>query len=454
MNIILSTKDIALLVTLFIVSVLLLIFAIYFFKVRDKNIKLSSKLKELIYSNRDFKEQLIENKTEIATLKQRLENYSLLEEKYNNILQSSLKDKEQIEHLKTKLTQEQKSFNEKLNLLKSQEEQLKVSFKNLANEILYTTKEKLQQESKDSIESLIKPLSTQLSDFKVKIEYLNKEEAKELSALQNELKNLKELSFKLSNEAQNLTNALKGDNKQQGIWGEIVLSRVLELSGLREGVEYKKEVVLKDISNQTYRPDVVVYLPNNREVIIDAKTSLVAYKKFIEAHDDYKSGFLKAHIASVKRHIDNLSEKKYENLKGINSLDFIFIFMPIENALMTALQADSSLFEYAFKRRVVLVSPTTLLVSLRAIESSWRYERQAKNIAEVIKNAETLYDKVRGFLEDFSKVGKSLDSAKNSYDSAKLKLTSGKGNLLRQIEMLKEKADIKPKKEIPQEFIN
>jgi len=419
----LTTIEISLLISLILVAVLMLFFAVFYFKAKDLNVKLIAKSKALIEQNSNLEDELLNNSKELATLN-------------------------------TTIALEQKSFEEKIELMQKQEQKLKSEFKNLANEILETTKNKMHQESTKSIKNLLNPLSSQLGEFKNKIEYLSKEEAKEISALQNELKNLKELSFKLSNEAHNLTTALKGENKQQGVWGEFVLTKTLELSGLKEGAEYKKEVTLKDTQNQIYRPDVIVYLPEQREVIIDAKTSLVAYKNYIEAENELKIGYLKAHVASIKRHIDILSEKKYEKLKGVNSLDFVFIFIPIENALMIALEADKNLFEYAFKKRVVLVSPTTLLVSLRAIETSWRYERQSKNIAEVIKNAESLYDKVRGFVEDFSKVGKSLDNAKASFEMAQNKLASGKGNVLRQIEMLKNRANIKPKKELPKEMLD
>ena len=449
----LNSSEVALIFSLALVAIMLLFFAIMYYKQKIITEKYALRAKELLEHKSRYEKELVDKTQELAVSKEKIEHLEQFKDKFNTTLDELQNSKNENERLKTQIELEQKNFEQKIELMKQQEEALKSEFKNLANDILEHTKDKMQKESKESINTLLDPLKVQLSEFKGKIEHLSKEESKEISALQNELKNLKELSFRLSAEAQNLTNALQGDNKSQGVWGEVVLSRVLELSGLREGVEYKKEVSLKDIDGKIYRPDVVVYLPQNREVIIDSKVSLVAYKNYIEAKDELKEGYLKAHIASIKRHIDLLSQKKYEKLEGVNSLDFVFIFMPIENALMSALSANSELFEYAFKRRVVLVSPTTLLVSLRAIESSWRYERQAKNIADVIKNAESLYDKVRGFLEDFSKVGKSLESANASYESAKLKLTTGRGNLLRQIELLKQKADIKPKKELPKEFL-
>ncbi|WP_456479562.1 DNA recombination protein RmuC [Nautilia sp.] len=352
--------------------------------------------------------------------------------------------------LLTKIEESQKSFEEKMELLKKSEEKLKESFENLANRILEKTNEKMARVSKESLSQILSPLQNQMKEFKEKVEFLSKEEAEKISALQNELKNLKELSSRLSDDAQNLAKALKGESKTQGNWGELVLERVLELSGLEKGREYEREVSLNGEDNKRYRPDVIVHLPNGRDVIIDAKTSLSAYQEYIKTED---KTYIKAHIQAIKNHIDTLAEKRYENLKGVNSLDFIFMFIPVENALMLALENDSGLFEYAFKKRVVLVSPATLLVSLRAIESSWRFEKQAKNIDEVVKAAENLYDKVRGFTEDFEKIGKSLDAAQKSYDSAKSKLVSGKGNVIRQVELLKEKAGIKPKKEISKELL-
>jgi DNA recombination protein RmuC len=286
-----------------------------------------------------------------------------------------------------------------------------------------------------------------LNEFKQKVDKLYESEIKNISSLFNELKNLKELNQQLSEEAQNLTKALKGDVKKVGNWGEVVLERILEMSGLREGIEFKREVVFKE-DNKTYRPDVVVYLPNDRIVIIDSKVSLNAYDEYVSGNEDA----LKNHLLSIKHHIDKLAEKKYENLAN-NSLDFVLMFVPIEGALMLALENDPSLFEYAFKKRIILTSPTTLLATLRSIEVSWRYEKQAKNIAEIVKMAENLYDKVRGFVDDFEKVGDNLDKAKKSFDNAKKKLTDGRGNVISQISKLKDQAGIKPKKELPNELV-
>ena len=241
---------------------------------------------------------------------------------------------------------------------------------------------------------------------------------------------------------------MKGNKKIQWTWGELVLERILELSGLRKWIEYEREVYFKD-EEKGYKPDVIINLPNNKNIIIDAKTSLNDYTEYIKTED---KTFLSKHVKNLKNNIDILATKKYENLKGVNSLDFVFMFIPIENALTSALEHDVTLFEYAFKKRVILVSPTTLLVSLRAIESSWRFERQAKNIEEVVKTAESLYDKLRLFLEEFDKVGSFIKKSQESFDNAKNKLMIGRGNVLRQIELLKDRAGIRPKKEISQKY--
>ena len=381
---------------------------------------------------------------ELAKTLQKLEMLENIQQDYKTLQEINAEDKARIKELETKLFENEKAFEEKLEILKKSEEELKNTFDNLASKILETT----QQKAEKNITNLLNPLNKELKEFKEKIENINEKGSLNINLLKKEIEDLKNLSLKLSDDANNLTKALKGDKKLQGSWGELVLEKVLEMSGLRKGIEYEREVNLKNEENKTYRPDVIVHLPNERDVIIDSKVSLNAYSEYIKENDEK---YLKEHINSIKHHIDILAEKRYENLNGVNSLDFIFMFVPVENALNIALE-NSDLFEYAFKKRVVLTSPSTLLVSLRAIEASWRYERQAENIKEVVKSAENLYDKIRGFLEDFEKIGKSLDTAKDTYEKAKNKLTTGRGNVIRQIALLKEKAGIKPKKEIPQDF--
>ncbi len=405
--------------------------------------------------------QLIENTkitAELANCKSILaEKTNSLNQKqlqYEELLDISSDDKAYISQLKTKLSEQEKSINEKLQMLKSSEEKIKEQFTLLASKVLDSNSKKISEQNKENLELVLSPMKQQLSEFKKRVEDVYDKEAKERSALQHELKSLKELNQQISIDAVNLTNALKGESKTQGSWGEMVLEKVLESSGLRLGHEYVREEVLKDEIGKTYRPDVVVKLPENRDIIIDAKTSLSAYEQYLSCAEEEKPSYLNAHLVSINRHIDSLAEKKYEKLHGVNSLDFIFMFVPIESALMLALENDATLFDKAFKKKIVLVSPTTLLVALKAIENSWRYERQAQSTGEVVRLAEKLYSKVRSFVEDLDKVGKHLANTQKSYEDAYGKLYKGKDNIVRQIEVFKDKANINPTKQLSNELVD
>ncbi len=413
----------------------------------------------IYFINKNLEEKINNLKIEKATLSSQLEEKSKrLEESENiNISNSEdLKNKQAlISKLQTKLELQKTNMEEKLHLLKNNEEKLKLEFTNLANEILEKNSKKLQIESQKGLGNLLNPMKIQLEDFKKKVEDVYDKEAKDRSMLQNELKNLKELNQKISTDAKNLANALKGQSKQQGIWGEMVLEKVLESSGLRDGHEYKREVNLKDDEDKTYRPDAIVNLPDDRHIIIDAKTSLTAYSEYMaESDEEQKQLHVKNHLISMKEHIKGLADKKYEDLKDINSLDFIFMFVPIEGALMLALENDVNLYDFAFKQKIILVSPTTLLVALRAVENTWRYERQAQNIADVAKRAERLYTKFTNFVTDLEKVGDGIKKANDSYSEAFKKLKEGDGNLIWQATKLKEVSNIKPKKELPGKLVD
>ncbi len=395
-----------------------------------------------------------QNEIELAKLNERLNNLSRLKEDFKLKQDEITTLKEENSKYKTQLEEQNKAMEEKLTLLQNSEEKLKEQFKNLATEIFDNNSKKFSQQNQESLGHILNPMKQQLTDFKKKVEDVYDKEAKDRSALSAELKSLKELNQKMSTEAHNLTNALKSDSKKQGKWGEMVLEKVLESSGLREGHEYKREVSLKDNENQSFRPDVVVYLPDNRDIIIDAKTSLTAYSEYMgEENNELKQIHLKNHIKSMKEHIKGLSNKKYEDLQNINSLDFIFMFVPIEGALLLALENDVNLYDEAFKQKIILVSPTTLLVALRAVENTWRYERQAQNIVDVYKRAEELYKKFNGFVEDLTKVGKGLEMANSNYNEAFKKLSDGRGNLISQVTMLKKVSNIKPKKELDDELV-
>jgi len=439
--------------------------------------KESSKTLELLNSTLDLKEeelnnQKIQNATYQTTLHEqkeylqelkdsnenRIQEYKMEIEKLQNNISSYqetlLEYKSSNSTLQTKLDEQKNSFEEKIKILQNSEEKLKVEFENLANKIFSENSKKFSEQNKENLGLILNPMKQQIGEFKKKVEDVYDKEAKERSALQYELKSLKELNLKMSEDATRLTNALKGEKKTQGNWGEMVLERVLENSGLRAGHEYEREVSLKDEEDKSFRPDVIINLPENRHIIIDAKTSLNAYNEFVSTQDEtIKQAYLKEHISALKTHIKLLSEKRYENLKSINSLDFIFMFVPIEGALLVALENDINLYDEAFKQKIILVSPTTLLVALRAVENTWRYERQARSISDVYYRAEELYKKFHGFVEDLKKVGDSLTKANENYNEAFKKLESGRGNLISQATMLKKVSNIKPKKELDSSLV-
>ncbi|MCF6340835.1 MAG: DNA recombination protein RmuC [Sulfurimonas sp.] len=343
---------------------------------------------------------------------------------------------------------------EKIELLEKNKDQMKLEFKELADKILESNSQKFSTQNQENLSKMINPIKEQFSEFKKQIDDVYIKEAKDRSMLQAEIKSIKEINHQMSLDAKNLTNALKGDSKTQGIWGEMILERVLENSGLREGKEYEREVSMENESDGSrYRPDVVVHLPDTRDIIIDAKTSLTAYEQYISSQEEeQKKLFAKAHVASMKKHVKDLSDKDYTNLKGVETLDFIFMFVPVESALLMAMEYDSTLFDYAFKKGVVLVGPTTLMVSLRAVENSWKYEHQQQNAQEIAKRAGLLYDKFVGFIDSVEKLGKQITTVQKTYDDAFSKMHSGAGSLTSQFKKL-EKLGAATSKELP-EHIN
>jgi len=327
---------------------------------------------------------------------------------------------------------------EKFLLLEQNKEQMRLEFKELAVSILENNSQKFSLQNQESLSKMITPMREQFNEFKKQIDDVYIKEAKDRSMLQAEIRSIKEINHQMSTDAQNLTKALRGESKKQGVWGEMVLESVLEHSGLRIGVEYEREVTLEHEHNQSrYRPDVIVHLPDGRDIIIDAKTSLLAYEKYSSAEDEeHKERFVNEHIISIKKHIKELSEKDYANLKGIKTLDFVFMFVPIESALLMAMEYDKTLFDHAFKKSVILVGPTTLMVSLRAVENSWRYEKQQKNAQEIAKRAGMLFDKFSGFIESIEKLGRQITTVQKTYEETFLKLHSGHGSITSQFQKL------------------
>ncbi len=418
-------------------------------------------LKErLSIESREHLEAMHEQK---AALEQLSVHYELLEESFHKQEEShkllakrneDLVNLNNALHLKVreaeiKIKEQQKQMEEKLKMMQEHRGEIKEEFAQLAAKVFESNSKEFSKLSRENLSSLIKPMESQISEFKKQINTLYNEESKDRAMLKQEIMSLKELNQKISQDAINLTNALKGEKKQQGVWGEMILEKVLESSGLRKGVEYTREVPLKNEDGKNYRPDVLVHLPDNRDLIIDAKTSLVAYEKYMNTDDfEQKELYLKEHTQALRNHIRSLSEKNYDKLLGINTLDFIFMFVPIEGALAVALESDPLLYDDAFKKQILLVGPTTLLIGLRAIENVWKYEKQTQNAKEIAQRAGALYDKFVNFSEDLIKLSKQFDTLQNSFESAKKRLSEGRGNIVRQVEQLKEMG-AKTSKRIP-----
>lgn len=334
--------------------------------------------------------------------------------------------------------EESKAAQEKLQLLEQAEQRLKQQFEQLASQLFEAKTAKVDQQNKLSLEGLLTPLKEQLEGFKKQVSDSFGAEAKERHTLVHEIRNLQQLNEQMTREAVNLTQALKGDNKQQGNWGEVVLARVLAESGLREGHEYETQVSLQNEAGKRYQPDVIVHLPDDKQVVVDSKMALVAYERFFNADsDDERQQALSSHLTALRAHIKGLSQKDYHQLKGILSLDYVLMFIPVEPAFQLAIEADPSLVSDAMEQNIILVSPTTLLVALRTIDNLWRNERQNQNAQLIAERAAKLYDKLRLFLTDMEQIGTSLDKAGQHYQGAMNKLLTGRGNVLRQAESFK-----------------
>jgi len=354
--------------------------------------------------------------------------------------------------LQARLEEQQKHGSEKLKLLQDAEAQLKLQFESLANQIFDTKSKQFKEQNNQSLNEIVSPLKDQLGDFKKRIEHVYEHETRDRVTLREEISQLRQDTQKMNQEALNLTRALKGDNKTQGNWGEMILEKVLEESGLRKGVEYDPQGSFRDDDNSLFKPDVIIRLPGDKDVVVDSKVSLVAYERYCSTEDDgERIKALKEHSLAVRQHIKGLSEKDYSSLKGLRSLDFVLLFIPIESAFIAAFQADEKVFADAFEHKIVVVTPTTLLATLRTIENIWRYERRNENARIIAEKAGALYDKIRGFVEDLDKLGTQLSTVNKTYDGVMNKLTLGQGNLIRQASSFVE-LGVQVKKTIPKKI--
>jgi DNA recombination protein RmuC len=356
--------------------------------------------------------------------------------------------------LEEKLSGQQTQYEAQLKLLQEAKLSLGQEFENLANRIFDDKQAKFSTQSKEALEVSLSPLRRDIGDFRKQVETVYDKENADRNKLVGQISELQKQTLRISADAVSLANALRGDNKAQGNWGEFVLEKLLEDSGLTRGREYDTQVALKDDSGKRKNPDVIVHLPEGRDIVIDAKVSLVDYERYFHAEDeDSKQHCLRQHLSSLRAHIKGLSGKDYENLEGVNSLDFVLIFVPVEAAFMLALDQDPDMMRDAYDRGIIVVSPSTLMVTLRTIKNLWRYADQNRNAQLIADKAGALYDQFVLYVEALDDVGRHLDKSKDAWDIARKRLSVGRGNLVRRTQELK-KLGAKTKKSMPEDLDN
>lgn len=396
-------------------------------------------------------------------LEERVEQLKDQKEKLSERFEQALNDREVIRKEKDFLNEElvrrnaenhnlEQKLNEQKEDLEKLQEKFTKEFENLANKILDNKSEKFTKQNAEKLDLILKPLQEKIEKFEKKVDDTHKESIDRHAMLRQQIIGLKELNEQMSKEATNLTKALKGDSKSQGNWGELVLERVLEKSGLEKDREYFVQSSFTTEDGNRVLPDVVLHLPDNKRMIIDSKVSLTAYERYVnEDENKQKDSYLKEHIASLKKHIDQLSEKNYQDIYKIESPDFVLLFVPIEPAFAVAVNHDNNLYNWAFEKNIVVVTPTTLLATLMTVDSMWNNEKQQQNALEIATQAGRLYDQFVNLTEDLIKVGNQLKTVQGSYDGTMKKLT-GQGNLVKKVETLK-KLGIKQKKYINEKLL-
>ncbi len=405
----------------------------------------------------------LKSKSDKSTLEERqnqlTQNINELKQSLNKIENDREDIRREKEFLSTELARRNTEYEnlQQLNVkrdaeIEERQEQLRKDFELLANKILEEKSNKFTEQNKENIKNILNPLQEKIKTFEEKVDLTQKESISMHSALKEQLLGLKDLNQQMTKEATNLTRALKGDSKMQGNWGELVLERVLEKSGLEKDREYFVQQSFTLTDGSRVLPDVVLHLPDGKKMIIDSKVSLTDYERLVNADEDEKSSFLKAHVNSIKKHVDQLSEKNYQDLYDIESPDFVLMFIPIEPAFAIVVNEDNSIYNKAFEKNIVIVTPSTLLATLRTIDSMWNNEKQQRNAIEIARQAGALYDKFEGLVTDLTGVGKKIDAAKTDYSSAMNKLVEGRGNLITSVEKLK-KMGAKAKKSLPEAII-
>ncbi len=401
-----------------------------FFIAHFKSKSETSRLEE---RNTNLDDQLTETESKLEQTQQEKEA-QLKEER-----ERSAELDRQLAGLKSEYNSLQEKLADQKNELAEMQEQLKVQFENLANKILDEKSEKFTKQNKESLDQLLNPLGLKLEEFKKKVEETYEKGTQERSGLREQIKNMVQLNQQMSEDAKNLTKALKGDAKAQGNWGEVILSSILEKSGLRKDEEYFTQQSETTEDGRRLQPDVVVKLPDEKFLIVDSKVSLTAYERFTSADDDIETqSALKQHVLSVKSHVKGLSDKNYPQIYADKTPDFVLLFIPVEPAFAAALQTEPNLYNEAFEKNIVIVSPSTLLATLFTINTIWKRDRQNKYALEIADRGGALYDKFVLFAESLDEVGQRIDQTKKSYEEAKSRLSEGSGNVIRQVEMLKE----------------
>jgi DNA recombination protein RmuC len=373
------------------------------------------------------------------------EKFEELQHHKEQLGQDLVRRDSEVEQLREKLAEQKKEVAEL-------QETFGKEFENLANKILDEKSVKFTEQNQKNIRNILQPLQEKIQLFEKKVEETRKENYGIHQALKEQLSNLQNQNLKITQEAENLTRALKGDSKMQGNWGELVLERVLEKSGLEKDREYSVQQSFQREDGSRVMPDVIIHLPNGNKMVVDSKVSLTDYERYVNAEEEAREGFLKEHVNSLKRHVEQLSAKKYEDLYEMESPDFVLMFVPIETAFSIAINYDNALYNKAFERNIVIVTPSTLLATLRTIDSMWSNEKQRRNAIEIARQAGALYDKFEGFVGDLTKVGKKMDEAKTEYRGAMNKLVEGRGNIITSIEKLK-KMGAKAKKSMPDSLL-
>jgi DNA recombination protein RmuC len=408
-----------------------------------------------------FEERNNSLQTQFEQLKIRLQEEQI---QFGKLMEGEKKDKESIRQdkdaLSLQLTKKEADFDNLWQRNKEQKQEVELlqekftkEFENLANKILEEKTVKFTEQNKENLKNILTPLQEKIQHFEKKVEDTHKESIDYHAALRQQIVGLKEMNAQMSKETLNLTKALKGDSKMQGNWGELILERVLEKSGLEKGREYEVQQSYVSAEGNRVLPDVVISLPDGKKMIVDSKVSLTAYERYINEEDDQqKSIYLKDHLSSIKRHVEQLGNKNYHDLYQMESPDFVLLFVPIESAFAIALNEDNSLYNKAFEQNIIIVTPTTLLATLRTIDSMWTNQKQQENAFEIARQAGALYDKFEGFVSDLVKIGKKMDEAKVEYGNAMGKLVEGKGNLVGSVERLR-KMGAKAKKAIPENIL-